>query len=153
MKMKTFNLSHHDIKKEWILIDAKDLVVGRLASRIALRLIGKHKPTYTPFLDCGDNIIVINAEKVKFTGKKFTDEKYYWHTGYIGGIKEITPKKLLEKKPEDILRKAVKRMLGNTPLGRKRLGNLYVYAGENHPHEGQKPTKLDVASLNRKNHI
>ncbi|MBT4921644.1 MAG: 50S ribosomal protein L13 [Rickettsiales bacterium] len=150
--MKTFNLSHHDIKKEWILIDAKDLIVGRAASRIALYLMGKHKPTYTPFLDCGDNVIVINAEQVVFTGRKATDEKYYWHTGYVGGIKEITPKKLLATKPEQVMRKAVKRMLGDTPLGRDRLSNLYVYAGEAHPHEGQKPRYVDLAALNRKNH-
>ncbi len=151
--MKTFNLSHKDIKKDWVLIDAKNLVVGRLASRIALMLIGKHKATYTPFLDCGDNIIVINADKLVLTGRKATNEKFYWHTGYIGGIKEITLKKLMETKPHQLLRNAVKRMLGNKPIGRKRLGNLYIYSGEDHPHSGQKPVKFDFASLNRKNHI
>ena len=151
--MKTFNLSHKDIKKDWLIIDASDLIVGRAASQIAKFLIGKHKPNFTPFLDCGDKVIVINAEKAKFTGNKKTDKKYYWHTGFPGGIKEITPEKLLEKHPERVIRKAVTRMLSKNPLGRKRLGNLYVYAGNDHPHQAQKPKIIDLKKLNSKNSI
>lgn len=151
--MKTEFLSAKDIKKEWHIIDASDLVVGRLASQIAIILRGKNKANYTPFLDCGDNVIVINADKVKFTGTKEKDKKYYWHTGYPGGIKEITPEKQRIKAPERILRLAVKRMLGKGSLGRKQISNLHIYAGSEHPHVAQKPTELNIAKLNRKNNI
>lgn len=149
--MKTTVLSAKSIEKKWYLVDANDLVVGRLASQLALILRGKNKATYTPFLDCGDNIVVINADKVKFTARKENNKKYYWHTGHPGGIKEITPAKLRLKKPEEILKNAVKRMLGKGPLGRKQLGNLYLYSGSEHPHEGQKPAVLNIKDQNPKN--
>lgn len=150
--MKTYSLTAGNIQKGWTLIDAKDLVLGRLASIIAMRLRGKHKATYTPHMDCGDFVVVVNAEKVHLTGKKRQNEKFYWHTGHPGGIKERTLGKILESKyPERVIQKAVERMLGEGPLARKHLGNLKVYAGEAHPHDAQKPTVLDVASLNPKN--
>ena len=150
--MKTYSAKPADIEKKWILIDAENMVVGRLAAIIATRLRGKHLPSYTPHMDCGDNIVVINADKVKFTGKKLSDKKYYRHTGYPGGIKETTPAKVLEGKfPERVVELAVKRMLPRGPLGRKQLGNLKIYAGTEHPHEAQSPEKLDVAAMNAKN--
>jgi large subunit ribosomal protein L13 len=150
--MRTYSAKPSEIEKKWFIIDANGLVVGRLATIIATMLRGKHKPTYTPHLDCGDNIIVINAEKVVFTGKKFSDKRYYRHTGYPGGIKETTPRRILEGAyPDRVLYKAVERMLPRGPLFRDILTNLRVYAGENHPHANQKPEVLDVASLNRKN--
>ncbi len=128
------------------------MVVGRLAAVIATRLRGKHLPTFTPHMDCGDNVIVINADKVKFTGKKTSDKVYYRHTGYPGGIKETTPEKVLGGKfPERVLTLAVKRMLPGGPLSRQQLSNLRVYAGTEHPHEAQTPELLDVASMNSKN--
>jgi len=150
--MKTYSAKPADIDKKWILIDAENMVVGRLASVIAMRLRGKHLPSFTPHMDCGDNVIVINAEKVKFTGKKRGDKVYYRHTGYPGGIKETTPEKVLEGKfPERVLELAVKRMLPRGPLGRQQMGNLRVYAGSAHPHEAQSPEVLDVAAMNAKN--
>lgn len=150
--MKTYSLKASDIKKDWYVIDAEGLVLGRLASIISMRLRGKHKPDYTPHLDCGDNIIVVNAEKVRLTGKKMDDKVFYWHTGHPGGIKERTMKEtLMGKKPELLVIDAVRRMITRGPLGRAQMGNLYVYAGPNHPHEGQKPQSLDVASMNPKN--
>src|SRR6201985_179709 len=141
-----------DVQKKGILIDAKGLVVGRLASIIALRLRGKHKASFTPHMDDGDNIIVINAEKVVFTGRKREDKVYHHHTGYPGGIKERTAKFVLEGRfPERVVEKAVERMLPRGPLGRKQLGNLRVYKGPDHPHAAQTPEPLDVASMNRKN--
>jgi large subunit ribosomal protein L13 len=141
-----------DIDKKWIVIDATGLVVGRLASLIALRLRGKHKASFTPHVDDGDNIVVINAEKVVFTGRKRDDKVYYHYSGFQGGIKERTPRFILEGKfPERVIEKAVERMLPRGPLGRKQLGNLRVYAGAEHPHAAQNPTPFDVASLNRKN--
>jgi large subunit ribosomal protein L13 len=141
-----------DIEKKWILIDASGLVVGRLASLIALRLRGKHKASFTPHVDDGDNIIVINAEKVVFTGRKRDDKVYYHYSGFQGGIKERTPRSILEGKfPERVIEKAVERMLPRGPLGRKQLGNLHVYKGSEHPHAAQSPVPLDIASLNRKN--
>ncbi|GLK81027.1 50S ribosomal protein L13 [Methylopila turkensis] len=141
-----------EVEKKWVVIDAKGLVVGRLASLIALRLRGKHKPTFTPHVDDGDNVIVINASEVAFTGKKRQDKTYYWHTGYPGGIKERKAHQILDGRfPERVVEKAVERMLPRGPLGRKQLGNLRVYAGESHPHEAQQPTALNVAALNRKN--
>ena len=150
--MKTYSATPKDIEKKWILIDADGLVLGRLASVVAARLRGKHKPTYTPHMDCGDNVIIINAEKVKLTGKKLTDKKYYRHTGYPGGIKETTPEKIFAGKfPERVLQKAIDRMIPKGPLGRAQLRNLRVYAGGEHPHEGQNPEILDVAAMNPKN--
>jgi large subunit ribosomal protein L13 len=152
MAMKTFSAKPADVEKKWVVIDATGLVVGRLASIIALRLRGKHKPSFTPHVDDGDNVIVINAEKVVFTGRKRDQKNYYHHTGYIGGIKERSAKSIFEGRfPERILEKAVERMLPRGPLGRKQLGNLRVYAGAEHPHEAQKPEALDVGALNRKN--
>jgi len=150
--MKTFSQKPADVVKKWVLIDAEGLVLGRLASVIALRLRGKHKASFTPHVDDGDNIIVINAEKVKLTGKKFTDKKYYWHTGHPGGIKERTARQIIEGRfPERVVQKAVERMLPEGPLGRVQMKNLRVYAGSNHPHEAQSPEVLDVASMNPKN--
>lgn len=152
MTMKTFSAKPADIEKKWVVIDATGLVVGRLASIIALRLRGKHKPSFTPHVDDGDNVIVINAEKVVFTGRKRDQKVYYHHTGFIGGIKERSAKSIFEGRfPERIVEKAVERMLPRGPLGRKQLGNLRVYAGAEHPHEAQKPEALDVGALNRKN--
>jgi large subunit ribosomal protein L13 len=149
---KTYSAKAADIEKKWVLIDAKGLVVGRLASLIALRLRGKHKPAFTPHLDDGDNIIVINAEKVVLTGRKREQKVYHHFTGYPGGIKERSAKYILEGRfPERIVEKAVERMLPRGPLGRQQLGNLRVYRGAEHPHTAQQPVTLDVASLNRKN--
>jgi large subunit ribosomal protein L13 len=150
--MTTYVAKPGEIEKKWVLIDGSGLVVGRLASLIAMRLRGKHKATYTPHVDTGDNIIVINAEKVVFTGNKTEDKIYQWHTGYPGGLKERRPKQILASKfPERILQKAVERMLKRGPLQRKLMGNLKVYAGTKHPHEAQKPEPLDVKALNSKN--
>jgi len=139
--------------KKWILIDADGVVLGRLASIIALRLKGKHKPNFTPHVDCGDNVVVINAEKVRITGRKMTDKVYYWHTGYPGGIKERTPREFLEGAyPERVIEKAVLRMMKKeSPLARKQMGNLKIYKGAEHPHAAQQPVTLDVAKMNPKN--
>ena len=143
-----------DVVKDWMLIDAEGLVVGRVASMVANILRGKHKPTYTPHVDCGDNVVIINADKVRFTGKKMTDKVYYKHTGHPGGIKETTPAKILEGKfPERVLEKAVERMIPRGPLGRDQMRALRIYAGAEHPHAGQSPKVLDVASMNRKNKV
>lgn len=150
--MKTYSAKPQDIEKKWILVDAQDLVLGRLASLIAMRLRGKHKPQFTPHMDCGDNVIVINAEKVRLTGKKRQDDIFYWHTGYPGGIKGRSKGEILDgKHPERVIEKAVERMLPEGPLGNKVLGNLRVYAGAEHPHTAQQPEVLDVASMNPKN--
>ncbi|RYD29941.1 MAG: 50S ribosomal protein L13 [Sphingomonadales bacterium] len=150
--MKTFSQKNETVVKKWIVIDAEGLVVGRLASIIALRLRGKHKPTFTPHIDDGDNVIVINADKVVFTGKKFTDKTYYWHTGFIGGIKQRKARQILEGRfPERVVEKAVERMLPEGPLGRQQLKNLRVYAGSEHPHVAQTPESLDVGAMNPKN--
>ena len=150
--MSTYVAKPGEVGKKWVLIDAKGLVVGRLASLIAMRLRGKHKAVYTPNVDSGDNVIVINAEKVVFTGNKTQDKIYYRHTGYPGGIKQRTPRQLFDgKHPERILELAVGRMLKRGPLQRKLMRNLKVYKGAEHPHEAQKPEPLDVATLNRKN--
>jgi large subunit ribosomal protein L13 len=150
--MQTFSAKPADVEKKWVVIDATGLVVGRLASIIALRLRGKHKPSFTPHVDDGDNVIVINAEKVVFTGRKRDQKIYYHHTGFIGGIKERSAKSIFEGRfPERIVEKAVERMLPRGPLGRKQLGNLRVYPGTEHPHESQKPEVLDVGAMNRKN--
>jgi large subunit ribosomal protein L13 len=150
--MTTYSAKPAEVEKKWVLIDGTGLVVGRLASLVALRLRGKHKPTYTPHVDCGDNVIVVNAEKVVLTGRKVQQKVYRHHTGYIGGIKERTAKFILEGKfPERIVEKAVERMLPRGPLGRRQLGNLRVYKGPEHPHAAQQPETLDVAAMNRKN--
>ena len=149
---RTYVATPNDIDKKWILVDAEDVVLGRLASILAMRLRGKHKPEYTPNIECGDHIIVINAEKVKLTGNKRTQKTYYWHTGYPGGIKSRTADKLLEGRfPERVISKAVERMVPRGPLGRKVMSNLHVYAGAEHPHEAQQPETLDVAGMNPKN--
>ncbi|MFC0283711.1 50S ribosomal protein L13 [Camelimonas abortus] len=150
--MKTYSAKPADVEKKWVLIDAEGLVVGRLASIVAMRLRGKHKPTYTPHVDCGDNVIVINADKVVFTGRKYEKKVYYHHTGHPGGIKARTARFILEGRfPERVVEKAVERMLPRGPLFRKIIGNLRVYAGPEHPHAAQQPEKLDVAALNPKN--
>jgi large subunit ribosomal protein L13 len=150
--MKTYSAKTADVEKKWLLIDANGLVVGRLASIVAMRLRGKHKPTYTPHIDCGDNVIVVNAEKVVLTGRKVQQKVYYHHTGHIGGIKERTAKFILEGRfPERIVEKAVERMLPRGPLGRRQMSHLRVYRGADHPHAAQQPEPLDVAAMNRKN--
>lgn len=149
---KTYSAKPADVEKKWILVDAQDVVLGRLASIVALRLRGKHKPTFTPHIDCGDNVIVVNAQKVKLTGKKRENDVFYWHTGYTGGIKQRTKAEMLDGKyPERVIEKAVERMLPKGPLGRKIFSNLRVYPGATHPHEAQQPEVLDVASMNPKN--
>jgi large subunit ribosomal protein L13 len=150
--MATFSQKPADVVKKWIVIDAEGLVVGRLASLVANRLRGKHKPTFTPHVDDGDNVIIVNAEKVVFTGNKREDKKFYWHTGYIGGIKERTMAQLLDGRfPERVIEKAVERMIPRGPLGRRQMKNLKVYAGPFHPHEAQQPVAFDFGSLNTKN--
>jgi len=150
--MKTFSAKTAEVEKKWILIDAEGMVVGRLAAFIANHLRGKHLPTYTPHIDTGDNVIVINADKVVFTGRKYENKKYYWHTGHPGGIKERTARAILEGRfPERVLEKAVQRMMPGGPLSNKQLKNLKVYAGPNHPHEAQTPELVDVKGLNAKN--
>jgi len=144
----------HEVEKKWHLIDADGLVVGRVATIIANILRGKHKPSYTPHVDCGDNVIVINADKVRFTGRKLAQKVYYKHTGYPGGIKGVTAGKVLEGRfPERVLEKAVERMIPRGPLGRQQMRNLRIFAGAEHPHAAQNPEVLDVASLNRKNKV
>jgi large subunit ribosomal protein L13 len=150
--MQTFSAKPAEVEKKWVLIDAKGLVVGRLATLVAMRLRGKHLPTYTPHVDCGDNVIIINAAKVVLTGRKRERKLYYHHTGFIGGIKERSAKSILEGRfPERVVEKAIERMLPRGPLGRRQLGNLRVYPGTEHPHEAQQPQTVDVASMNRKN--
>lgn len=150
--MKTFSQKPAEVEKKWILVDADKVVLGRMASIVAYRLRGKHKPTFTPHVDDGDNVIIINAGKVHLTGKKFTDKIYYWHTGYPGGIKERTARAILEGKfPERVVQKAVERMMPGGPLSRRQMKNLRVYPGAEHPHEAQSPAVLDVAGMNPKN--
>ena len=150
--MKTFSAKPAEVTKKWVLIDAKGLVVGRLASLVAMRLRGKHLPTYTPHVDCGDNVIVINAAKAVLTGRKAQNKIYYKHTGYIGGIKEVSAKAILAGKfPERIVEKAIERMLPRGPLGRMQLGNLRVYPHAEHPHAAQQPEIIDIGAMNRKN--
>ncbi len=151
--MKTYSAKPADVEKKWIVIDAEGLVVGRLASIIAMRLRGKHKPMYTPHVDCGDHVVVVNADKVAFTGNKMTDKKFYWFTGFPGGIKERTMEKLLGgKHPERVIENAVRRMMPkDSPLARSQMTHLRVYAGADHPHAAQSPEKLDIASMNPKN--
>ncbi len=150
--MKTYSAKASEIDKKWILIDARGLVVGRLAAIVAGRLRGKHLPLYTPHVDCGDNVIIVNAGEVKLTGNKLDQRKFYWHTGHPGGIKERTSRQLLEgKHPERVVENAIRRMMPGGPLSRQQLKNLRVYAGSEHPHEAQQPATLDVGALNSKN--
>ncbi len=150
--MKTFTATPADIEKKWILIDAEGVVLGRLATIVANHLRGKHKPTFTPHMDMGDNVIVINAGKVQMTGNKREDKRYYWHTGYPGGIKSRTARQILEgAHPERVVQKAVERMISRNRLGRVQMRNLRVYAGAEHPHAAQKPETLDVRAMNPKN--
>jgi large subunit ribosomal protein L13 len=150
--MKTFSAKPSDIDKKWLVIDADGVVLGRLATQVAMILRGKHKPGYTPHMDCGDNVIVVNAAKVRITGNKAADKTYYWHTGHPGGIKSRTAGQILEgAHPERVIEKAVQRMVPRGPLGRRQLKNLKVYAGAEHPHEAQQPEVLDLAARNPKN--
>ena len=150
--MSTFSAKPAEVDKKWVMIDAEGLVVGRLASIVAMRLRGKHKASYTPHVDCGDNVIVINAAKVVLTGRKVEQKVYHKHTGYIGGIKERSAKSILAGRfPERIVEKAVERMLPRGPLGRRQFGNLRVYPHAEHPHAAQQPEQIDIAAMNRKN--
>jgi large subunit ribosomal protein L13 len=152
IEMKSYSAKPADADKKWLMIDAKGLIVGRLATIVAMRLRGKHKPTFTPHVDCGDNVIVINASKVVLTGRKLERKIYHYHTGYIGGIKDRTARSIMEGKfPERIVEKAVERMLPRGPLGRRQLGNLRVYPGPDHPHAAQNPETVNVAAMSRKN--
>jgi large subunit ribosomal protein L13 len=148
----TISIKPADVKKDWILIDAEGLILGRLAAVVATRLRGKHKPTFTPHVDCGDNIVIINAEKIKLTGKKLEDSLFYYHTGYAGGIKSRSFKDRLEgKNPQSVVEKAIERMITRGPLQRQQMKNLHVYAGPEHPHAAQQPKSLDVGAMNIKN--
>lgn len=153
--MKTYSAKPSEIKKNWWVIDAKDVVLGRLASEVAKILRGKHKPTFTPHMDCGDYVVIINADKIHLTGNKASTKDgkiYYRHTGFPGGIKETTAGKILVgKHPERVVKLAVLRMLTRNVLSRKQIGNMYVYAGNGHPHSAQKPEVYDFGSKNRKN--
>ena len=150
--MKTYSMKPSEVQKRWYVVDAEGLVLGRMAAIIANTLRGKNKPAFTPHVDCGDNVIVINADKVALTGKKRSDKTYYRHTGYPGGIKSRTAGEILDgKTPQDVVLLAVQRMLPKNKLAREQLGNLKVYAGTEHPHEAQKPEPLDIAAMNSKN--
>ena len=150
--MTTYTAKAKDIVKDWVLIDAEGVVLGRLASIIAMRLRGKHKPQFTPHVDCGDNVVVVNAAKVRVTGNKLDQSVFYYHTGYAGGIKGRSMRQRLESKhPERVLEKAVERMITRGPLQRKQMKHLHIYGGTEHPHNGQQPQTLDVAAMNPKN--
>tara|TARA_B100000886_G_scaffold337838_1_gene299405 strand:+ start:1077 stop:1532 length:456 start_codon:yes stop_codon:yes gene_type:complete len=150
--MKTFSIKQKDISKEWLLIDAEGVVLGRLASYISTLLRGKHKTTFTPHMDCGDNVVVINAKKIKLKGKKLKNKVYYRHTGYPGGIKSKTPQNILDSnRPEDLLKMAVKRMLSNNKIARKQMSNLKIFSDENHSLSAQKPRIIPFRDFNRKN--
>jgi len=152
MLKTTLSLKPAEVTKNWVLIDADGLVLGRLAAIIASRLRGKHKPQFTAHVDCGDHVVVINAEKIKVTGAKAQDRMFYYHTGYAGGIKGRSIQQRLDsKRPNQVIEKAVERMITRGPLQRAQMKHLYVYAGTEHPHAGQQPATLDVAALNRKN--
>ena len=150
--MKTFTANPKNIDKRWLLVDAEDVVLGRLAVIVANRLRGKHKPSYTPHMDCGDNVIVINAKKVKLTGNKLQEKIYYHHTGYPGGIRSRNAATILDgTNPEQVVTKAIQRMIPKGPLGRRQFSNLKVYSGASHPHEAQEPEVLDIVAMNPKN--
>ncbi len=152
MVQTTYSAKPTDVTKKWLLIDAQDLVLGRLATIVAKILRGKHKAIFTPNIDCGDNVIIINAEKIHLTGKKLAEKPYYWHTGYPGGIKSRTAGQIIDSKyPERVLQSAIERMIGRTPLGRDQLRKLHIYKGDQHPHSAQQPEILDVAALSPKN--
>jgi large subunit ribosomal protein L13 len=154
LSTQTRSLKPAEVKKDWVLIDAEGLVLGRLAALVATRLRGKHKPQFTPHVDCGDHVVIVNADKVKVTGNKAEQSVFYWHTGYPGGIKERTMRERLEGRfPERVVEKAVERMITRGPLGRRQMKNLHVYVGAEHPHAGAQPSTLDVAALNRKNKV
>jgi large subunit ribosomal protein L13 len=150
--MNTYSAKLSDIERKWCIIDAEGLILGRLASIVSMRLRGKHKPMYTPSMDCGDNIIIINADKIQLSGRKRTDKEYFWHTGYPGGIKSRTAGQILDSEhPERVVIKAVERMVSRSPLGRQQMRKLHVYASPDHPHGAQNPEVLDVAAMNPKN--
>ena len=150
--MKTYSAKPTDVDRKWFIVDADGLVLGRLAVVVANRLRGKHKAMFTPHIDCGDNVVIVNAEKIRLTGNKRADKVYYWHTGYPGGIKGRTAGAILDgAHPERVIQKAVQRMLPKNTLGRLQLGKLKVYAGPDHPHEAQSPVVLDIAAMNSKN--
>ncbi|MCX8134566.1 MAG: 50S ribosomal protein L13 [Roseococcus sp.] len=154
LSTQTRSLKPAEVQKRWWVIDADGLVLGRLASLVANRLRGKHKPQFTPHVDCGDHVVVVNAAKVRVTGNKAEQSVFYWHTGYPGGIKGRTLRQRLEgRHPERVIEKAVERMITRGPLGRRQMRNLHVYAGAEHPHAGQNPQPLDVAAMNRKNKV
>jgi large subunit ribosomal protein L13 len=154
LKTETRSLKPAEVQKDWVLIDADGLVLGRLASLVANRLRGKHKPQFTPHVDCGDHVVIVNARKVRVTGNKAEQSVFYWHTGFPGGIKGRSIRERLESRfPERVIEKAVERMITRGPLGRKQMRNLHVYAGGEHPHAGQQPKSLDVAAMNRKNKV
>jgi len=144
---KTVSANKATVKKEWVIVDAKDQVLGRFASTVAMVLRGKHRPDYTPHVDCGDNVIVINAEKVRLTGKKWTDKEYFSHSGYPGGQKRTSPEQLLAKKPTAVVEKAIKGMLPKNRLGRALFRNLHVFVGSDHPHEAQQPKEINLNSI------
>jgi len=147
LSYKTVSANKETVEKEWYVVDAKDVVLGRLASVVAMVLRGKHKPSFTPHVDCGDNVIVINADKIKLTGKKMTDRQYVSHSGYPGGQRTQTPEDLLSKKPEAVVERAIKGMLPKSRLGSEMFRNLFVYAADNHPHEAQQPKELDLNKI------
>lgn len=150
--MKTYSAKPGEVDKKWILVDAEDVVLGRLAAAVATRLRGKHKPSFTPHVDCGDNVIVVNADKVRLTGRKKDMKVYYHHTGHPGGIKANTARQVLTgKRPERVVEEAVRRMIPKGPLGRQLMRNLKVYTGPEHPHAAQQPEQLDMGALNAKN--
>ncbi|HYZ33906.1 MAG TPA: 50S ribosomal protein L13 [Crenalkalicoccus sp.] len=149
---ETRSLKPAEVQKAWVVIDAEGLVLGRLAAFVANRLRGKHKPQFTPHVDCGDHVVVVNARKVRVTGQKAEQSVFYWHTGYPGGIKGRTLRERLQSRyPERVVEKAVERMISRGPLGRRQMKNLHIYGGSEHPHAGQQPTPLDVGAMNRKN--
>ena len=150
-KLMTNFIKKNEIRSNWFMIDATNAVVGRLATIVSKIIRGKNKTTYTPHMDDGDFVVVKNIEKIKFSGKKYQNKKYYKHTGYPGGIKETTPEKLSLKNPEEILKLAVKRMLPSGPLAKKQLTKLKIYKGDQHPHEVQKPIEISLLSENQKN--
>ena len=154
LQKQTRSLKPAEVGKNWVVVDADGLVLGRLAALVAGRLRGKHKPQFTPHVDCGDHVVVVNAEKVRVTGNKAEQSVFHWHTGYPGGIKGRTVRQRLESRyPERVVEKAVERMITRGPLGRRQMKNLHVYAGAEHPHAGQQPAALDVAAMNRKNKV
>lgn len=142
--MKTYSAKKEEVRRQWVMVDAEDMVLGRLASQIALVLRGKNKPTFTPHVDTGDFVVVVNAEKIRLTGNKLDDKVYYRHSGYPGGIKSMTAREMLEKKPDQLVRKAVRGMMPKNRLGRQMLNKLKIYVGPDHPHQAQQPEKLTI---------